>query len=272
MENLFTCSNCQHLNGSQCRLHSMTVTPSCEVCPQHAFTGPDRAAVQQKLCSECPYFEFRGEPLCLAADQSATQAFPLNCYRYRAILSDLEGHTVLKTGAPSVSRAADPGEVVTPEDMPVMQAVRQRRDPSRRFPFLRYINPFTLICLLILLTAVSVFFHIGEWSAAPMPTFIALIVSLPCMALVYGLIWGVMNRPLNTLHLILSLVLAADAAKLAWLRPSPAAQALEQSGISPEALAVTGLWALAVLVVSFVLALLGTAITNAIFRVRRRRA
>lgn len=261
MDHLFTCSNCQHLNDGQCRLHSMKVDAGREVCPQHAFSGPDRAAVQYRLCSECSYFDPAGEQLCLAADQPASQAFPLHCYRYRSMMAELEGHTVLAPAAKS-SAPAQQAEAVLPDAEPEhAPQKKQRRSASARFPFLRYVNPFTLICLLLLLAIVGVFFHIAPFHSAPQETVLCLLLSLPCMGLIWGLIWGVMNRPVKLLHALTSLLLAADAARLVW-----------EDGAAAQGLAVCALCALAVFLVSYGFSRLGTMITNAIFRVRRRAA
>ena len=108
MKHPFSCENCQHRNGSQCSKHNLSLrNPRSEICPDHAISPTEEAALRKAFCHQCSYCLRLDEVLCMSVDKPILAAFPGHCSMYAAVRSHLDGHTQLtEASAPASASTA----------------------------------------------------------------------------------------------------------------------------------------------------------------------
>lgn len=123
---------------------------------------------------------------------------------------------------------------------------------------LYFLNPCSVLGVLLIFTAFGFIFHIPRWDGVAWQTGVCLMALLPCVSLVFGLVWGVMNPQSSPARFAISALLGAAAAKMVW------------SSASFAALLISLGTGFAAMCLCYFTAWLGILITNAIFRVKKR--
>ena len=147
---------------------------------------------------------------------------------------------------------ADPPARQTPAHPPEPQP------PRKRNPHLYFLNPSSLLGMLFIFLAYGLIFCCPRWREVPWQTGVCLLALSPCLGLVSGLLWGVMNPQCRPVRFALSACMGVCVGRMFWTH------------VSFSAMLGAVFAGFCAMCVCFFASWLGTKITNAIFRVNQR--
>lgn len=287
MSQRFTCDTCYHYSNNSC---PYGLRAGSGLCPSYTPDGAVWDSLREPLCPNCEHYDADG--FCGVTGYFCEKTPSMKCTaftRMKDVLLQEEpvpqepGAIPVPVQQPGVPAPVDslPGastpfrqaENVPPaptDASPSHSAAPhtagradhpQTEEAGTKRPFslhLYFLNPFTLLGVLIIFVAFGFCFHVSPWSMEMWQTGVCTLAAMLLMSFVFGLIWGVMNPQCRPARFLLSGCLGAAASIALW-RTDTFLHLLIAIGAG-----------FVVMCVCFLLAWLGTMATNSLFGVKKR--